>query len=112
MLVDALDRIRGRADPEPPSRDVCDFVGGGDFRGVGEEFASYARELAGLTSSDPVLDVGSGVGRIVLPLTRIINGQGSYDGLEIVPRGVRGVSRTSPQSIRTSDHHADIANST
>ncbi len=113
MLVDALDQIRGRADPELPSKHVRDFVGGGDFRAVGEEFAGYARELASLTPSDRVLEVGSGVGRIALPLTQIINGEGSYDGIEIVPRGVRWCQQNvTPKYPNFRFHHADIANST
>lgn len=113
MLVDALDRLRGRADPELPSKHVRDFVGGGDFRAVGDEFAGYATRLAGLRPTDRVLEVGSGVGRIALPLTRIIDGQGSYDGIEIVPRGVRwSQQHITPRHPNFKFHHADIANST
>jgi SAM-dependent methyltransferase len=35
-----------------------------------------------------VLEVGSGVGRKALPLTRYLSREGSYDGLDIVPEGV------------------------
>lgn len=113
MLVDALDRIRGQADPELPSKHLRDFVGGGDFRAVGEEFADYAVRLAQLRPSDRVLEVGSGAGRIALPLTRIINAQGSYDGIEIVRRGVRWCqTQITPRHPNFRFHHADIANRT
>jgi SAM-dependent methyltransferase len=113
MAEDAFDRLRGRADPELPSKHLRDFVGGGDFRAVGEEFARYARDLAGLRPEDHVLEIGSGIGRIALPLTRIIGPQGSYDGLEIVPRGVRWCQKhITPGHPNFQFHHADIANST
>jgi SAM-dependent methyltransferase len=112
-VVDALDRIRGRADPELPPKRKRDFVGGGDFREVGEEFAGYAAELGELKPSDRVLEIGSGIGRIALPLTRLLDGQGSYDGVEIVPRGVDWCQRhITPKHPRFRFHHADIANRT
>lgn len=113
MLEDVLDRIRGQADPELPSKHVRDFVGGGDFRAAGEEFAGYTRDLAGLAPSDRVLEIGSGVGRIALPLTRAIGVEGSYDGIEIVPRGVRWCQKhITPEYPNFRFHHADIANGT
>ncbi len=112
-VVDANERIRGRHDPGIPPRRTRDFVGGGDFREIGQEFAGHLRELAGLKPSDRVLEVGSGIGRIALPLTTELGSEGSYHGLEIVKRGVRWCERhitTSHPNFRFV--HADIHNGT
>lgn len=112
-VVDAVDRLRGRSDLGIPPKRSRDFVGGGDFREVGREFRGHIRELAGLEPSDRVLEVGSGIGRIALPLTEELDERGSYDGVEIVKRGVRwceaNITSAHP-NFRF--HHADIANGT
>jgi SAM-dependent methyltransferase len=41
-------------------------------------------ELAGLQATDRVLDIGCGVGRIALPLTRYLDTSGSYDGFDVL----------------------------
>lgn len=53
-----------------------------DFRGSGIDQVAYFVELAGLKPSDRVLDLGCGVGRVALPLTRYLNERGGYDGLD------------------------------
>jgi SAM-dependent methyltransferase len=112
-VADLVDRLRGRADPEIPPRHARDFVGGGDFRAIGDEFAGYARDLAGLKAGDRVLEVGSGIGRIALPLTRDLDGSGSYDGLEIVPRGVEWCAKhITPRHPNFRFHLVDIHNPT
>lgn len=112
-LQDAVDRVRGRREEGIPPRRSRDFVGDGDFREIGREFVGYARDLAGLRSSDRVLEVGSGIGRIALPLTRELEGHGSYDGIEIVKRGVRWCeANITAQHPGFRFHHADIENRT
>jgi SAM-dependent methyltransferase len=53
-----------------------------DFRGSGIDQVNYFAELAGLEPSGRLLDLGCGVGRVALPLTRYLSGQGSYEGLD------------------------------
>ncbi len=74
----------------PPS---LQFVGSGDFEAVGEQFLGYFRDLGGLRPDDRVLDVGCGIGRMAIPLTRYLSAQGSYDGFDIVPHGIAWCSR-------------------
>jgi SAM-dependent methyltransferase len=112
-VVDALDRVRGRTDPELPPKRLRHFVGAGDFRATGEEFATHARRLVSLEPSDRVLDVGSGIGRIALPLTRILDPSGGYDGIEIVKTGVDWCRRNfTAKHPHFRFHHSDIYNGT
>ncbi|HJU37481.1 MAG TPA: class I SAM-dependent methyltransferase [Gaiellaceae bacterium] len=112
-LEDGLDRLRGRTDPELPPKRLSGFVGGGDFRAGGELQARFVADLVGVEPGDRVLEVGSGIGRLALPLTNMISEQGSYDGLEIVPHGVRWCRRhITPGHPNFRFHHADVANRT
>ena len=112
-VVDVVDRVRGRHDPELPPKRLRQFVGAGDFRATGEEFTAYMRRLVSLEPSDRVLDVGSGIGRIALPLTRVLDSSGGYDGIEIVKSGVdwcrKNITAKHP-NFRF--HHSDIYNGT
>jgi SAM-dependent methyltransferase len=87
VFGDAWDRLLGRHDPLVPPRRYMSFVGAGDFRRMGEEFTYYFIELAGLKPDDDVLDIGSGVGRMAVPLLDYLTGR--YEGFDIVPLGVK-----------------------
>lgn len=56
--------------------------GGADFNNSGFHFAEKLRD-AGLHNSSHVLDIGSGCGRIAIPLTGVLGANGSYAGLEL-----------------------------
>jgi SAM-dependent methyltransferase len=76
----------GKADPElPPLR--LRFVGVGDFRTVGDELKELLVRF-GLRPDNRVLDIGSGVGRVAIPLTHYISPEGTYDGFDVVLRAV------------------------
>lgn len=64
----------------PPRR--LSFVGRGDFERTGNEYLAHFRELGGLRPSDRVLDMGCGIGRMAIPLTRYL-GSGSYAGFDV-----------------------------
>jgi ubiquinone/menaquinone biosynthesis C-methylase UbiE len=70
----------------PP--DELNFVGTGGFKCVGDEFMRYFVELAGLQPHECVLDVGCGIGRMALPLSQYLTGQGRYEGFDVVPHGI------------------------
>ncbi len=59
-------------------------LGGEDFRKHGLHFAEKLTQDAGLTAHSRVLDLGSGCGRITIPLTEVIEPSSSYLGLEPV----------------------------
>ena len=56
--------------------------GGKDFRNTGLHFAAKLRD-ANLQVGSRILDLGSGCGRIAIPLTAILGPEGSYTGLEL-----------------------------
>jgi SAM-dependent methyltransferase len=86
FLVDSGNLLIGYNDDSyPPAR--LHFVGGGNFGGAGFEFLRYFIELGGMKRTDRVLDVGSGVGRMAIPMTNYLK-HGSYVGFDIVPEGV------------------------
>lgn len=87
--ADARQTVTRTRDRElPPMR--LRFVGAGDFRAVGEELVQLLIDVGGLKPSDRVLDVGSGIGRVAIPLTRHLDASAgaTYDGFDIVRRGV------------------------
>jgi SAM-dependent methyltransferase len=87
--ADAVDRLRGRRRPwYVPPRSLR-FVGGGEFRQVGELHAGLIRAHTGLGEGAGVLDVGCGVGRIAIALIPVLGPQGRYDGFDIVPEAIR-----------------------
>jgi len=58
------------------------------FKANGDEFLRYYIELCQLRPDETILDVGSGIGRKTVPLTRYLNEFGTYEGIEIVQAGV------------------------
>ena len=64
------------------------FIGGGDFKKVGEEFLNYFQNLGDIKSSDKILDIGCGSGRMAVPLTKFIDSSGVYEGFDIFPSGI------------------------
>jgi SAM-dependent methyltransferase len=106
---DLVDRLRGRRDPLVPPRKMI-FVGGPLFRAVGEEFFALFRR-AGLRPEHDVLDVGSGIGRMAVPMVGWLRGR--YEGFEVVPEGVEWCrSNITPRYPNFSFTHVDIYNGT
>lgn len=84
---------------------------GQDFKIQGKHFAQKLTEDAGLHPNSQVLDLGSGCGRIALPLTRILDSTGSYWGLEPMEPLVRWCRRRITPSFRNFQfQHSDICN--
>jgi len=64
------------------------FVGDGDFTKTGKEFLRYFIDLAGLKPHERVLDVGCGIGRMAVPLVGYLDKRGTYEGFDIVRKGI------------------------
>lgn len=71
----------------PPK--ILQSVGGGDFTAIGNEYLEYFRTFGHLSPDDRVLDVGCGIGRMAVPLTRFLSPNGSYEGFDVVAHGVQ-----------------------
>ena len=87
LPADVLNSLLGRRDPLTPPKGKV-FFGGGDFNRVGEEYFRYFVELGGLKPDERVLDVGCGIGRMAVPLTRYLSDRGSYEGIDVFPKGI------------------------
>lgn len=88
--------IQNRGKLIPPEELI--FVGGGDFERIGKDFFRIFVEYGGLKPNQRVLDVGCGVGRMAVPLTKYPVAQ--YEGFDIVPEGIdwcaKKISRRHP----------------
>jgi SAM-dependent methyltransferase len=85
-LADRLFAPSGRLVPPKTSMFVGSVEG---FEKSGERLVGRLVEFGGLTPSSDILDVGSGIGRLAIPLTRYLDASGSYEGLDIVEAGIR-----------------------
>ena len=108
--LDVADRITGKVDPNYPPRRL-NFVGSHDFRKVGEEFLEHFIALGKLKPTDQVLDIGSGIGRMAIPLTKYINKNGCYEGFDIDARGVAWCQKNiTPAHQNFNFQYTDIYN--
>jgi SAM-dependent methyltransferase len=88
--LDLFDSISGKHKQlTPPRRLYLHGSGVGDFHKTGEEFLNYFLKLCRLDDSSYVLDVGCGVGRMAVPLTRYLTKQARYEGFDIVPTWIQ-----------------------
>ncbi len=92
LPVDLWEAALGRRDPLLPPRGLRG-VGAGDFVAVGEEFARLLVELCGLAGATRILDVGCGIGRVAIPLTRQLDDRGTYDGFDVSRAAIRWCGR-------------------
>lgn len=94
----------------PPKGKI--FTGSGDFIKQGETFLDYFINLGNLKPDHKVLDIGSGIGRMAIPLTRYLSQEGKYEGFDIVKSGVkwcqRNITREFPNFKFT---HLNLKNS-
>lgn len=87
LPADTLDCLLKRRPEGVPPRGMI-FVGHGDYVKQGEKFLGFFNSLGGLQPNHHVLDVGCGIGRMAVPLTRYLNNEGSYDGFDVVKSGI------------------------
>jgi len=102
-------KLMGQTSMIPPKSMI--FVGDGDFEKTGQEFKKYFVELARLQTDNRVLDVGSGIGRMAIPLTNYLSKHGEYWGFDIVKEGVLWCQhRISPKFRNFHFLHSDVYN--
>jgi len=93
LVRDIADLLLRRIDPlVPPTRLMFDVPLAQrtvqSFRRDGEEFFGYFVQLCRPKANERILDVGCGIGRKTVPLTRFLNEAGSYEGFDIVRKGI------------------------
>jgi GT2 family glycosyltransferase/SAM-dependent methyltransferase len=95
--------------PDPPEELV--HLVGGDLAGTGAEFMEYFTSFCRLQPHERVLDVGSGIGRMAIPLTRFLSSEGQYRGFDITERSVRWCQEhITPRYPNFQFLHADVFN--
>lgn len=96
--------------PIPPEGFIRS-VGGGDFRYAGDELFKLVTQHGHLERTNSVLDLGSGCGRLAVPLTSYLHRSTPYCGLEIVERMVDWCkAEITSRHPNFTFHHADLAN--
>jgi SAM-dependent methyltransferase len=101
------DLARDTSLPAPPPELV--FCGDGDFAAIGAEFLGHFITRGGLGPLERVLEIGCGVGRMAVPLTRYLQPPGRYDGVDIVAAGITWCQNAiTPHYPAFAFHHLDL----
>jgi len=87
FALDSVDLVLGRRSDMVPPR-YLNYADSGGYTEQGKEFLVYYKQRCGLQPHHRVLDVGSGIGRMAVPMTGYLT-TGSYEGLDIVRSGIR-----------------------
>jgi SAM-dependent methyltransferase len=108
-LQDLWDFVKGVESELPPKR--MNFVGSAEFAKVANEFFGYFKELGELKPNDIVLDIGCGIGRMAIPITKYLNAEGEYSGFDIDKRGINWCKENlSLKSPNFHFQHVDLYN--
>lgn len=82
-----------------------------DFRASGDAILGELVRYGGLKSSDRVLDIGCGNGRITRPLVDFLAPDAAYLGFDLSKVAIAGCRARYGRDPRFTFHHADLANS-
>ena len=98
LPLDVWDLALGRNKGYPPRGKI--FTGLSNFRSTGDRFLGYFVTYGQLKPEGKVLDIGSGIGRMAIPLSRYLSSEGRYEGFDIVAAGInwcrKHISRRYP----------------
>jgi SAM-dependent methyltransferase len=86
--VDLWEILTGTRSKNIPPRGMI-YTGAGSFVKAGKMYLKFFRRYGNIEPDHRVLDIGSGIGRMALPLTEYLNAGGSYEGFDIVETGVK-----------------------
>ncbi len=85
--VDTYDGIMGNRHPLQPPKGII-YTGSGDYLVESYKRLEQLREHCDFKSNSSIVDVGSGIGRIAVPLTEYLDSKGKYEGFDVVKMGV------------------------
>ncbi|WP_299551800.1 class I SAM-dependent methyltransferase [Seonamhaeicola sp.] len=88
---DVFDKLAGRTHKYVPPRGLIytgSAISAKRYLRQGELQLQLLKEEIDLKPSDKILDIGSGVGRTAIALTSYLDKTGSYDGFDVVKKGV------------------------
>lgn len=80
------DLLSKKSDLMPPKGLI--YTGRGDFIGQGNEYVRLFKEQGELKEDAKFLDIGSGIGRVAIPLTRYLSKKSEYQGFDVIELGV------------------------
>jgi len=108
--VDLVEYLTGRNPATLPPRGLRS-VGAGDYVAIGQEFRDLLLGRCQVTPSSQLLDIGCGIGRIALPLTRVLDRGGASHGFDVSKPAIRWssrhISRAHPNFVF---RHMDVQN--
>src|SRR5439155_26776504 len=79
---------------------------------IGDRWVQTFIRLVGLQPHERVLDLGCGIGRMAVALTRYLDHRGSYEGLDIVEAGIKWCTKhVTPRFPSFRFQLADVFNS-
>lgn len=87
LPADLWDVMSGKKNPMIPPRGKI-YTGPGDYLKLGEKLHNDMVVYGGLKPNHHVLDIGCGIGRLAVPLTRFLDKNGSYHGFDVVKDGI------------------------
>ncbi len=111
LPIDTFNSIRSNKKELLPPKGMI-FTGSGDFTKQGEMFLKYFIDLGNLKPNHSVLDIGSGIGRMAIPLTKYLSEKGKYEGFDIVEKGVKWCKRKiTPEFPNFNFNYLNLKNS-
>lgn len=77
---------KGSDEMIPPRGKI--FIGSGDFKKQGEHILDLVVRYTKLKPDGKILDIGCGIGRLAIPMTKYLSDKGVYEGFDIVKMGI------------------------
>jgi SAM-dependent methyltransferase len=84
LPLDIVNSFKSNKNVVPPKGLV--YTGGGDFFQQGVDWLDFFKKNQTIDEGSKVLDIGSGIGRIAIPLTGFLKEE--YHGFDVVKKGV------------------------
>jgi ubiquinone/menaquinone biosynthesis C-methylase UbiE len=83
-------------DKDLPSKGEI-YTGGGDFKASGLKFSQLTTQYCNFPKTGSILDIGSGIGRLAIPLSNYLEPDGSYEGFDVIKKGVEWCKKNISQ---------------